>query len=52
MKNLFCFRAGAIRAQYSRHVLRAHAQGFAPMSLPRFVAIAAPVAFDDYINSI
>ena len=42
MKNLFCYRARAIRADYSRHVLRAMRQGFAPMALGQFITVAAP----------
>lgn len=41
MKNLYCFKSGAIRADYSRHVLRAMREGFAPLSLRQFVGIAS-----------
>ena len=42
MKNLMCFKATAIRADDSRHVLRAMFQGFDALSLSQFVAVAAP----------
>lgn len=36
----FCpwFQSAAIRADYSRHVLRAHLQGFRPLTLAQFGA--------------
>lgn len=43
MKSLYCFGATRIRADYSRHVLRAMVQGFAPLSLRSFVAVAAVI---------
>jgi hypothetical protein len=42
VKNLFCFKATKIRADYSAHVLRSMLQGFEPLSLSGFVAVAAP----------
>jgi hypothetical protein len=41
MKNLNCFKAGAIRAAYSRHVLRSMVDGFAPVSLRTFVGLVS-----------
>lgn len=37
--------ATAIRSKYSHHVLRAHKEGFEPLSLPQFVALVAPISF-------
>lgn len=42
MESLYCFGASRIRADYSRHVLRAMVQGFSPLSMRAFVAVAAP----------
>jgi hypothetical protein len=41
MENLNCFKAGAIRAAYSRHVLRSMTEGFAPVSLRAFVGLVS-----------
>jgi hypothetical protein len=49
MQTLYCFGASRIRADYSHHVLRAMQNGFTPVSLSKFVAMAAH-AF--YINAI
>ena len=42
MRTLMCFKASRIRADYSRHVLRAMLQGFDALSLSQFVAVASP----------
>ena len=42
MKTLMCFKASRIRADYSRHVLRAMFQGFDALTLSQFVVVAAP----------
>jgi hypothetical protein len=35
----------AIRTAYSHHLLRAHVEGFAPLTLRAFVSLAAHAAF-------
>lgn len=38
--------ATSIRTKYSHHILRAHLEGFTPLSLPQFVALVAPISFN------
>jgi len=45
MKHLPIYNAAAIRADYSRHVLRAMLQGFAPLSLRAFVGMVSATYF-------
>jgi hypothetical protein len=42
VKTLYVYKATKIRADYSAHVLRSMFQGFKPLSLAGFVAVAAP----------
>lgn len=38
------FPSLTIRAEYSRHILRAHSQGFAPMGFASFIRAASNAA--------
>ena len=44
METTYNTGAARIRADYSRHILRATLQGFAPLSLRQFVATLAAVS--------